>query len=125
MLDTFEYPPEDHPGYETVIEILTARCEALLNRQDRSGFWHYILEYPDSPLEMSGTLQFVYTFDRETRWASSTRISAGVGASHGHRGGTVEGQVRRVAVPLGGPNAPLDWTAYGQQWFLPAANRLL
>lgn len=50
MIETLRYLPEEHPGYETVVEILTAQCEALLDRQDRSGFWYHILDYPDSPL---------------------------------------------------------------------------
>jgi unsaturated rhamnogalacturonyl hydrolase len=128
MLDTLAYLPENHDGYESVVEILTAQCEALLKRQDRSGFWHHILDYPDSPLETSVTLQLAYTFDRavemglldeEYRQAAERAMDAAAGVVDD------EGRVRRVAVPPGGPDAPLDWTSYGQGWFLMAAERLL
>ena len=128
MLDTLEYLPDDHPERETIVDVLTAQCETLLARQDDSGFWHHILDYPDSPLETSSTLQFAYAFDKgvemglldeEYRDAAERAMEVCVGTVDD------DGRVRRVAVPPGGPDAPLDWTSYGQGWFLMAADRLL
>lgn len=128
MVDTLSFLPTDHPGRERVEEILCDQCEALLELQDETGFWHHILDYPDSALETSGTLQVAYTFDKaaemgllDDRYVDAARRAMDVAR------GTVDadGRVRRVAVPPGGPDAPLDWTSYGQGWFLMAADRLL
>jgi unsaturated rhamnogalacturonyl hydrolase len=125
-VDTLALLPEDHERYDRVAEIFRNQCAGLLERQDATGYWHHILDYPDSPLETSGTLQFAYAFDRGAdlglldeayRDAAERAMRAGMSAVGD------DGSVRRVAVPPGGPDAPLGTTSYGQGWFLLAADR--
>lgn len=126
IIDTLAYLPEDHPGRESLVEILTAQTSTLLELQDESGFWHHILDYCDSPLETSATLQYTYAFRRghdlgvleDDRYVTASEramdVSKGAVAD--------DGAVKRVAVPPGGPDTPFGVTSYGQGWFLLAAS---
>lgn len=124
MLDTLLLVPDDHDGYETVRDVFLTQAEALLERQEDNGFWHHILDYRESPLETSATLQYSYTFAR----AHETGLLGDEYADAAERAFDVcrnvvdeDGRVRRVAVPPGGPDAPLGVTSYGNGWFLMAA----
>ncbi|MFB6105576.1 MAG: glycoside hydrolase family 88 protein [Halobacteriaceae archaeon] len=125
-LDTLLELPEDHDGYETVRDVFTTQAAALLDRQDETGLWHHILDYPESPLETSATLQYSYAFARgheagllDEAYADAAERAFGVCRNVVDG----DGRVRRVAVPPGGPDAPLGVTSYGQGWFLLAADQ--
>lgn len=127
MVDTLDELPGDHHGYDSVRGILTDQAETLLDLQDSTGFWHHILDYPDSPLETSATLQYAYAFARanELGVLGEEYLEAAERAFEAATGTVNEqGAVRRVAVPPGGPDAPLGITSYGQGWFLMAAAQL-
>ncbi len=128
MIDTLSCLPEDHPSRSTVEDILQDQAEALLERQGGSGLWYHILDYPDSPLETSASLQYTYCFLRghEMGLLGETFRDAAYRALEVCLGTVNEkGAVRRVAVPPGGPDAPLGVTSYGQGWFLMAADQYL
>lgn len=126
MVDTLCELPEDHPGQETVTEIFHKQVSALPDYQDNSGLWNHILDYPDSPLETSATLQYAYTFKRALEQDILTdttyKSSAESAMSAAQEMVDDEGRVCRVAVPPGGPDAPLSVTSYGQGWFIMAAD---
>ena len=128
MVDTLRTLPAEHPGYDSIVEIFERQCGALLERQDECGFWHHILDYPESPLETSGTLQFAYAFSegRKLGLLDDERYADAIERAMDACARTVDadGRVRRVAVPPGGPDAPLGVTSYGQGWFLLAAHSI-
>lgn len=129
IVATLPYVPEDHDGYDDLVEILEGACETVLEYQDDSGFWHNTIDDETSPLEASGTLMFVYTFeegieqgvlDEDTFREPSERamnVCKGLVDS--------QGGVRRVAVVPGGPEAPLGVALHGQGFFLLAASYFL
>lgn len=126
-VDTLEHLPEGHDRYDAVRDVFEEQAAALSDLQDDSGLWHHILDYPDSSLETSATLQFAYAFARgvdlgilpdEYRAAAERAFAVCEGMVDDR------GEVRRVAVPPGGPDAPLDETSYGGGWFLMAADAL-
>jgi len=125
MLETLLSLPEDHEGYDTVLDIFTAQARALLERQEGNGYWHHILDYRESALETSATLQYSYTMARahETGLLDSDDYAAAAERAFEVCRNVVaeDGRVRRVAVPPGGPDAPLGTMSYGNGWFLMAA----
>jgi len=127
MVDTLSHLPDDHSDRETVENLFTTQAAALLERQEDCGLWHHILDYRDSPLETSATLQYTYAFARgvDQGLLDDEYLAAARRAMDVCRGMVDEdGRVRRVAVPPGGPDAPLGTTSYGQGWYLMAAEQL-
>jgi len=129
IVDTLEHLPDDHEGRDCLVGILREVCGAVLDYQDRTGFWPNVLDDPESWLETSGTLMFAYAFDRgiemgvldEDRFAEPAREAMAV-----CRGVVDErGAVRRVAKVPGGPGAPPGVTLHGQGWFLLAVSRFV
>ncbi|GKZ25906.1 hypothetical protein AbraIFM66951_009943 [Aspergillus brasiliensis] len=43
-----------------LLDTLEAQCEALMGLQEESGFWHTVLDHPDSYVEASATAGFAY-----------------------------------------------------------------
>lgn len=126
IVDTYEVLPEGHDEKEYLAVLLKKTLDALLEHQDRSGFWHNIVDDPESPLETSGTVMFLYSIQRalefgiidDDRYREAAdrawRVSKGVVNE--------DGEVRRVAVVPGGPDAPLGTPLHGQGLFLLAAS---
>ena len=52
--------PNDHPGRPAVLKLLRAHARGLADRQAGSGFWHQLLDRPDSYLETSATAIYCY-----------------------------------------------------------------
>lgn len=127
ILDVLQYLPAAHPGRDDLIETFRTHAAALVDQQDDSGFWHNIIDDPETMPETSGTLMFAYAFKRaremglleDDRYeaAAEDALSACCGVV------TDEGAVRRVAVPPGGPGSVPGVTSFGQGWFLLAASR--
>lgn len=63
-VEVLEILPENHPLRQDLIDMLTRRCRALVELQDKSGLWHTILDRPDSYLEVSASAIFSYTIQR-------------------------------------------------------------
>lgn len=129
MVDTYPYLPEGHAGRELLPELLDSTLDALLDHQDRTGFWHNILDDTESPLETSGTVMFIYSINRghELGMIDDERYREAAERAWKVSKGVVDedGRVRRVAVVPGGPDAPIGVTLHGQGWFLLAASTYL
>lgn len=52
--------PSTDPLRVHLIDTLYAQCEALGRLQDDSGYWHTLLDHPDSYIEASATAGFAY-----------------------------------------------------------------
>lgn len=126
MVDTYRFLPEDHAGRDLLSDMLETTLEALLDYQDRTGFWPNILDDVESPLETSGTVMFVYAINEglELGMLDDERFRAAADRAWDVTTGVVDeaGRVRRVAVVPGGPDAPIGVTLHGQGLFLLAAS---
>jgi unsaturated rhamnogalacturonyl hydrolase len=127
ILDTLRYVPEDHDDRDRLAEIVTTHLESIAEYQDRSGFWHHLVDDPTMYLETSGTMQYAYSFteavergllDEAYREVGEKAMSAAKTAV------TSDGAVQRNAAMPGGPEAPQAVNLYGQGWFLIAGTRL-
>jgi rhamnogalacturonyl hydrolase YesR len=47
--------PEDHPGFEELMEVFRGHIETLMQYQDMDGMWHEVIDYPGSFAELSAT----------------------------------------------------------------------
>lgn len=56
--------PDDHPGRAELIKILKQHAAGLAERQDKTGFWHQLLDRNDSYLETSATAIYTYCIAR-------------------------------------------------------------
>ena len=128
ILDTLQYVPTDHPERETLEDILRDHLVSMADYQDRSGFWHHLIDDDSMYLETSGTLQYAYAFDEavdrglisEEYQAVADRAISGAKTAV-----TDDGAVQRNAAMPGGPEAPQAINLYGQGWFLIAGTALL
>ncbi|MBV0902866.1 glycoside hydrolase family 88 protein [Haloarcula salina] len=118
--------PDEHARRDDLAEQFSDHCASLLPLQDGSGFWHNLVDDPDTPLESSGTLMFAYAFNRGIDLGHLDEATYGEAAADALDAVTRvvddEGNVNRVAGPPGGPEAPLTVTPYGQGWYLMAAD---
>lgn len=65
--------PETHPAYKQVLNNFRQHMKALLRYQNKNGFWHQVLDRPDSYEETSCTALFTLALARGVRegWLSS------------------------------------------------------
>ncbi len=56
--------PKDHPGRAAIIDMLNKHAAGLAERQDKTGFWHQLLDRNDSYLETSATAIYAYCIAR-------------------------------------------------------------
>lgn len=61
MLDAL---PANHPGRKHILDMLNAHAAGLAQRQDKTGFWHQLLDRNDSYLETSATAIYAYCLAR-------------------------------------------------------------
>lgn len=59
--------PADDPVRSHLIDTLEAQCQSLQDLQDTSGFWHTLLDHPDSYLEASATAGFAFGIFKAVR----------------------------------------------------------
>lgn len=64
LVELLEVLPETHPGYADVLIQLQAHMAGLASCQSGTGFWHQLLNRPDSYLETSATAIFTYSIAR-------------------------------------------------------------
>jgi rhamnogalacturonyl hydrolase YesR len=60
MVELLDVLPEDHPGRAEVLKQLRAHIKGLAAYQAPTGFWHQLLDMPDSYVETSATAIFTY-----------------------------------------------------------------
>ena len=63
-VELLEVLPEDHPMRPQILDLLRAHAKGLASYQSGSGFWHQLLDRPDSYLETSATAIYTYAFAR-------------------------------------------------------------
>jgi unsaturated rhamnogalacturonyl hydrolase len=56
--------PANHPGRAMVLNMLKEHAEGLARLQDKTGFWHQLLDKNDSYLETSATAIYAYCIAR-------------------------------------------------------------
>lgn len=129
LLDTLEFLPDDHPERDRIVELLRSNAEAVIDLQDRSGFWHLQLDDPTTALETSGTAIYAYTFKRgiDRGLLDDNQYGEAAQRAMDAISGVVddEGGVTRVSKPPSSATSPLGVTPYGQGWFLLAAAQFL
>ncbi|HVG13849.1 MAG TPA: glycoside hydrolase family 88 protein [Chitinophagaceae bacterium] len=64
MVELLDVLPEDHSGRKTVVQQLQAHAKGLAVYQSGEGFWHQLLDRPDSYLETSATAIYAYALAR-------------------------------------------------------------
>lgn len=64
MAELLEVLPASHPGRPAVLDLYRAHARGLAACQSGSGFWHQLLDRPDSYLETSATAIYVYSLAR-------------------------------------------------------------
>lgn len=64
--------PEKHPAYKKVLQNFQEQMKVLASYQDKNGFWHQVLDRPDSYPETSCTALFTLALARGIRegWLS-------------------------------------------------------
>ena len=60
MTEVLDVLPENYPGRDKILAILRAHIAGIASRQSGEGFWHQLLDRPDSYLETSATAIFTY-----------------------------------------------------------------
>ncbi|BAV06383.1 Rhamnogalacturonyl hydrolase YesR [Filimonas lacunae] len=56
--------PDNYPGRSEVLQMLKLHVAGLAERQDKTGFWHQLLDKNDSYLETSATAIYAYCIAR-------------------------------------------------------------
>jgi rhamnogalacturonyl hydrolase YesR len=56
--------PENDPGRAELLDMLKKHVAGLAERQDKTGFWHQLLDRNDSYLETSATAIYAYCIAR-------------------------------------------------------------
>ena len=64
MVELLDVLPENHPRRKAVIEQLKAHVKGLASYQSGEGFWHQLLDKPDSYKETSATAIYTYCIAR-------------------------------------------------------------
>ncbi|MCA9732863.1 glycoside hydrolase family 88 protein [candidate division KSB1 bacterium] len=64
MLELLSVLPEEHPGFQSVLEQFRAHVYGLVRHQSGSGFWHQLLDRNDSYLETSATSIITFSLAR-------------------------------------------------------------
>jgi unsaturated rhamnogalacturonyl hydrolase len=128
ILDTLDYIPEEHPGREPLEDTLRDHLLSIADYQDRSGFWHHLIDDPSMYVETSGTLQYAYAFTKavEVGLLEKDKVEHAERAIRAAKTAvTAQGAVQRNAAMPGGPEAPQAVNLYGQGWFLIASAYVL
>jgi unsaturated rhamnogalacturonyl hydrolase len=64
LVELLEVLPGTHSGRPAVLDLLRRHAQGLAAHQSGSGFWHQLLDRPDSYLETSATAIYVYSLAR-------------------------------------------------------------
>lgn len=60
MTEMLDVIPADHPKRKDLLSLYRKHVEGLVRYQDGTGFWHQLLDRPDSYLETSATAIYTY-----------------------------------------------------------------
>ena len=62
MTELLDVLPDNHPGYEKVLNQFRLQAKGLASYQDGTGFWHQLIDHNDTYLETSATAIYTYCF---------------------------------------------------------------
>lgn len=62
--EVLQHLPKNHPQYKTILKIYQNHIEGISQTQDSEGFWHNILDMPETVRESSGTAIFTLCIAR-------------------------------------------------------------
>ncbi|SMF65404.1 Rhamnogalacturonyl hydrolase YesR [Alteromonadaceae bacterium Bs31] len=60
MAELLELMPKDHPKREAILHLYRSLVRSLANLQDGTGFWHNLLDKPNTFTETSATAMFTF-----------------------------------------------------------------
>jgi rhamnogalacturonyl hydrolase YesR len=60
MAELLSVMPEDHKGRDEILHLYRSMVRGIAGLQDGTGFWHNMLDKPDTFLETSCTAMFTY-----------------------------------------------------------------
>lgn len=60
MCEVLDVLPQDHPQRHNILQLLRQHAEGLAALQHHDGFWHQLLDRPDTYLESSATAIYTY-----------------------------------------------------------------
>ena len=64
VTEVLAHLPKNHPKYKEVLAHYRTHINTLIRHQDSTGFWHNLIDYPDTFLETSGTAIFTMAIAR-------------------------------------------------------------
>jgi rhamnogalacturonyl hydrolase YesR len=64
MVEILDVLPNDYPGRAEVLDVFQKQVKGIAERQDKTGFWHQLLDRNDSYLETSATAIYTYCIAR-------------------------------------------------------------
>jgi rhamnogalacturonyl hydrolase YesR len=64
MVEVLEVLPKDHKDYKAVLDQLRAHVKGLASYQTKDGFWHQLIDRPDTYEETSATAIYTYAIAR-------------------------------------------------------------
>ena len=64
MVEVLEVLPKDHKDYRAVLDQLRAHIKGLAGYQAKDGFWHQLIDRPDTYEETSATAIYTYAIAR-------------------------------------------------------------
>jgi len=64
ITELLEVLPENHPGYNTILNILKQHINGIVKYQSGEGLWHQLLDKNDTYLETSASAIFTYAIAR-------------------------------------------------------------
>ena len=64
MVEVLEVLPKDHKDYKAVLEQLRAHIKGLASYQTKDGFWHQLIDRPETYEETSATAIYTYAIAR-------------------------------------------------------------
>jgi rhamnogalacturonyl hydrolase YesR len=62
--EVLKYLPKNHPKYKAILKYYQEHVKSLARFQDKIGFWHNVLDHPESKQEVSGTAIFTMAIAR-------------------------------------------------------------
>jgi unsaturated rhamnogalacturonyl hydrolase len=62
MVELLDVLPKNHPERQKILALLQLHAAGLASYQSGAGFWHQLLDKPDSYLETSATAIYTYSF---------------------------------------------------------------
>lgn len=105
LCEVLDALPADYPGRDSILQLLQRHIGGLAALQDKEGFWHQLLDRPDTYLEASCTAIFTYCIAHAINQGWISALAYGPVAQLGwhavERSVNERGQIENVCVGTG------------------------